>query len=235
MGGPELAVSAGILAAGASGMAWSVRGRSSAVFAPSVWRGERGRRAVALTFDDGPSEATEQVLRILEQYGTATTFFQCGMHVRRLSSVTRAVAAAGHEIGNHTENHARLWLRSRSFIEGEIASAQEAIEAAAGVTPRLFRAPYGVRWFGLREAQARFGLLGVMWTVIGRDWRLAPDEIAARVLGRAAPGSILCLHDGRAGAVKPDIRPTVEALRIVVPGLLEQGFRLETVSELLGR
>jgi peptidoglycan/xylan/chitin deacetylase (PgdA/CDA1 family) len=74
-----------------------------------------------------------------------------------------------------------------------------------------------------------------MWTVIGLDWRLAAPEIAARLLGRAQPGAILCLHDGREAAVKPDIGPTVEAVRIVVPGLLEQGFRLETVSVLLGR
>jgi peptidoglycan/xylan/chitin deacetylase (PgdA/CDA1 family) len=190
---------------------------------------------VALTFDDGPSESTDVLLRVLEEYHVSATFFQCGMHVRRLPSVTRALVTAGHEIGNHTENHPRLWLRSASFIDGEIARAQQAIESAVGRAPKLFRAPYGVRWFGLRAAQARFGLLGVMWTVIGLDWRLSAGAIAQRVVSGARPGAIICLHDGRESAVKPDIEETIEAVRRIVPELLERGFELETVSALIRR
>ena len=86
------------------------------------------------------------------------TFFQCGVNVRRLPSVAREVAAAGHEIGNHSDTHALLALKSPGFIYRELTAAQEAIEHATGVRPRYFRAPYGVRWFGLRAAQQRLGL-----------------------------------------------------------------------------
>ena len=92
---------AGAAAAACSGMAWAVRGRSSSVFGPSVWRGPRDRRAVALTFDDGPSEGTPQILEILERHRAPATFFQCGANVERLPEVARAVGQAGHAIGNH--------------------------------------------------------------------------------------------------------------------------------------
>src|SRR5215472_781176 len=94
--------------ASAAFLAWAVRGRSASVFAPSVWRGPRDRAAVALTFDDGPSEDTPRLLEILDRYRVAATFFQCGANVERLPAVAREVRAAGHEIGNHTQTHPLL-------------------------------------------------------------------------------------------------------------------------------
>jgi len=226
-----------ILPAGLAGasafMAWAVRGRSSSVFGPSVWRGPRDQRAVALTFDDGPSEGTPQILEILARYNVPATFFQCGVNVERLPEVARAVAQAGHEIGNHSHTHPMLCFRSRRFIEQDLRRAQESIEARTGVRPAWFRAPFGVRWFGLREIQRRLNLTGVMWTVIGYDWKLKADAIVQRVAGRVANGAILCLHDGRELRVRPDIGVTVEAVRRLVPVLLDRGYELETVGRLL--
>ncbi len=75
--------------AACAGMAWAVRGRSSQVFGESVWRGPRDRRAVALTFDDGPSEGTPQLLDVLARYQASATFFQCGANVERLPAMAR--------------------------------------------------------------------------------------------------------------------------------------------------
>src|SRR5450432_2062972 len=83
-------------------LAWSVRGRSSAIFGRSVWRGSPHRRAISLTFDDGPSESTPAILAILAQYHVPATFFQVGANVERLPSIARTVAEAGHVIGNHS-------------------------------------------------------------------------------------------------------------------------------------
>src|SRR4029450_2152997 len=102
-----------------------------------------------------------------------STFFQCGIHARRLPGLVQSVAAAGHEVGNHTDTHAALWLRSPAFISGELERAQRALPDAGAARLKLFRAPYGVRWPGLRAAQERLGLMGVMWTLIGRDWTLS--------------------------------------------------------------
>src|SRR6476646_9785695 len=117
---PMRAVALGGAACAASAlMAYAVRGRSSTLLAPSVYRGSRSRRAIALTFDDGPSEGTNQLLATLNRLQAPATFFVCGMNVQRLPQIVRATAAAGHEIGNHTYSHAALYLRSNSFISEE--------------------------------------------------------------------------------------------------------------------
>jgi peptidoglycan-N-acetylglucosamine deacetylase len=214
-------------------MGYAVRGRSSALLAPSVYRGCRHRKSIALTFDDGPSEGTTQLLEILNRYRAPATFFVCGMNVERLPGVARAVVGAGHEIGNHSYSHPALYLRSSRFICQELSAAQSIISDTTGTAPRLFRAPFGVRWFGLAEAQRRLSLLGVMWTVLGRDWKLAASRIAGRVLAGAQNGAIICLHDGRRLQAKPDIGATLEAVSRIVPVLQSQGFAFETVSQLL--
>src|SRR5581483_10216823 len=211
----------------------AVRGRSSSIFGPSVWRGARDRRAVSLTFDDGPSEGTPQILEILERYRIPATFFQVGANVERLPAVARSVRAAGHTIGNHSHTHPLFSLRNPRFIEQELRRAQETIERHTGETPRWFRAPFGVRWFGLGAAQRGLGLTGVMWTAIGYDWKRSPDAIYAHLASRVSNGAIFCLHDGRELRAKPDISATVEAVRRLIPTLLEQGYELETVSRLL--
>jgi peptidoglycan/xylan/chitin deacetylase (PgdA/CDA1 family) len=150
-----------------------------------------------------------------------------------LPEIAREVAAAGHEIGNHTDTHAALWLRSPRFVEDEISRAQIAIQETCEVTPKLFRAPYGVRWFGLRAVQRRYGLLGVMWTVIGGDWRLGAPEIDGRIMRASCNGAIVCLHDGREKRTAPDIGNTIRAVELLLPQLRDAGYQLTTVSKLL--
>lgn len=232
MSDPLLGAGAGVLA-GAGCMAYAVRGRSAAWLAPSVFHGDRTRPAIALTFDDGPSESTPALLEILAAHDVPATFFMCGKNVRRCSSIAREVASAGHEIGNHTDSHRRLDFHSPEFIYSELALAQETICKAAGATPRLFRPPYGVRWFGLRRAQQRLNLMGVMWTVIGRDWKWPSRRVSRLLTHRASNGAIFCLHDGRGVEHRPDIRSTLEAVQSAIPALKERGFQFETVSQIL--
>jgi peptidoglycan/xylan/chitin deacetylase (PgdA/CDA1 family) len=211
-------------------MAYAVRGRSSQVFGPSIWRGDRTKPVIALTFDDGPSEATPELLALLARHQIRATFFMCGKSVDRLPHIARAVAEAGHEIGNHSDSHPRFDFCSSGFIFRELTAAQEKIVKATGVTPRLFRAPYGVRWFGLRAAQQRLNLLGVMWTVIGHDWNWPAPRIAKHITERAAGGGIVCLHDGRVTQIKPDVRPMLDALAIAIPEWQHRGLIFDTVS-----
>ena len=221
------------LAASAAVLARAVRVPSCTLLAPSVHRGASTRRAIALTFDDGPSESTPELLEILARYRVPATFFQCGANIRRLPEIARQVAAAGHEIGNHSDTHPKLYFQSRGFIYRELAAAQQTIEAATGVRPRYFRAPFGARWFGLREAQQRLGLMGVMWTTIGVDWKLPAPEVTARLLAGAANGAIFCLHDGRTTRPRPDIGATLQAVRELLPKLMESGFHFEKVTDIL--
>jgi peptidoglycan/xylan/chitin deacetylase (PgdA/CDA1 family) len=214
----------GVLAGGAAAAAcasagvlvYAVRVPSSSLLSPSVYRGALARPAIALTFDDGPSESTPELLELLSRHGVPATFFQCGANVRRLPQVSREVAAQGHEIGNHTDTHPKLYLQSSGFIYGELAAAQETIER-----------------FGLRQAQQRLGLLGVMWTTLALDWKWPEPRVAQRLLDGARNGAIFCLHDGRRLESRPDIRVTLGALRAVLPKLMEKGFHFEKVTDIL--
>src|SRR5207302_2498480 len=138
-----------------------------------------------------------------------------------------AAGRPGHEIGNHSYSHPALYLRSRRFIHDELSAAQAAIAEATGATPTLFRAPFGARWFGLREAQRELNLLGVMWTVLGLDWKLGADQIADRIVSRTENGAIICLHDGRGVRANPDIAPTLAAVDRIIPVLPSGAFIFE--------
>ena len=230
--GAVIGSSVGLLAAGGF-LAHAVRGRASTVFGPSVYHGDRERPAVALTFDDGPSESTYALLRILARHKARATFFMCGQNVERLPEVARAVAVAGHEIGNHSYSHPRFDFRSPEFIYEELARGQEKIERHTGVTPTLFRAPYGVRWFGLKSAQERLGLLGVMWGTIGNDWKWPAPRVTELLLESARYGEIICLHDGRQTRPSPDVSAMLEAIDKAIPQLKQRGLRFETVSQIL--
>lgn len=221
------------LMAAAAFAAWAVRGRSARLLAPSVWRGPATRRAIAITFDDGPSESTPLLLSLLAQYRVKATFFVCGHHARRLPHVLRQAIREGHEIGNHTDTHEALYLRGPDFILEQIARTQDSIKHIAGLEPTLFRPTYGARWLGLREAQHKLGLTCVMWTAIARDWVLDGPSIADRLIRRTAPGTIFCFHDGRDLRHNPDIRPTLQALELLLPRWSAAGYEFLTVSELL--
>jgi peptidoglycan-N-acetylglucosamine deacetylase len=227
----SLPETAAIVSAGA--LVYAVRVPSCSWLAPSVSRGTDTRPAIALTFDDGPSESTPELLEILARHRAPATFFQCGANVRRLPAVAREVAAAGHEIGNHTNSHPLLSLKSPGYIYRELALAQEIIEKATTCRPRCFRAPYGARWFGLRTAQQRLGLTGVTWSTIALDWKRQTPAVVSRLLHGAARGAILCLHDGRVLEQRPDIGVTIQAVRELLPKLTEQGFHFEKVTDIL--
>jgi peptidoglycan/xylan/chitin deacetylase (PgdA/CDA1 family) len=223
----------GGLALAAGAMTYAVRSPRSSLLAPSVYRGRTSRKSIAITFDDGPSESTARVLDLLERYDARATFFQCGANARRLPSVARSVAVAGHELGNHTYSHPFLQFKSSQFMYRELHDAQRAIEDSAGVTPRVFRAPFGVRWFGLAGVQRRLKLIGVTWTAIGLDWKLPAEEVVQRLVDATEPGAILCLHDGRLTRENPDIQITLDTIRKLLPIWAGQGYQFETVSQIL--
>jgi len=227
-----IAETAALLVGAAGVLAYGARGRSAQLFCPSLWRGPKTRRALALTFDDGPSESTLDLLSLLHTYRVRATFFQLGHHARRLPRIVQRCVEEGHELGNHSDRHHGLWLRSPQFIRDEITRAQESIARVAGSPPRWFRAPYGVRWFGMRPVLRELGLTHAAWTVLARDYTLDPGGIAAHVAPRVRPGAILCFHDGREMRHHPDISSTLAALETLLPRWLDEGYEFLTLSEL---
>ncbi|HEX4164555.1 MAG TPA: polysaccharide deacetylase family protein [Bryobacteraceae bacterium] len=223
------AVMGGLSAAAAYGSL----SKSSQLFGPSVYRGPGQMKTVALTFDDGPTEGTLDLLEVLDKTNVFATFFQCGMNVRRLPHVAGQVAAAGHQLGNHSYSHPKLPFKSREFIEREFTEAQKVITFETGITPMLLRPPYGFRWAGMRAVQEKLSLLSVLWTVIGNDWCWSAERVMRHVLRGSTPGGIICLHDGRGVRPKPDISETIAAVKKIIPILRDEGYHFLTVSDLL--
>lgn len=185
-----------------------------------------GPMAIALTIDDGPSPVyTPQVLQILEKYHVTASFSMVGENVSYYPSVARDVAEAGHKIVNHTWDHADLGQLSAAKMRAEIANAAEAIHAAVGQTPAIFRAPYGAWSRATLEYCASENLMPLDWSVDPRDWaRPGVSQIVRNIMKNTATGSIILEHDGGG-----DRSQTVAALKIVIPRLLDQGYHFTTV------
>ncbi|HTU75941.1 MAG TPA: polysaccharide deacetylase family protein [Trebonia sp.] len=181
-----------------------------------------GPMTVALTIDDGPSPVyTPQVLRVLEQHGVHATFSMIGGNVAAYPQIAREVVSAGHLIANHTWSHASLPALRAAAMREEVTRAAIEIHAATGQRPTLFRAPYGAWSPGLLEYCAAQGLTPLDWSVDPQDWaRPGVNAIVQDILRTTDSGSIILEHDGGG-----DRSQTVAALKIVLPRLLDRGFR----------
>jgi peptidoglycan-N-acetylglucosamine deacetylase len=189
-----------------------------------VYYVDDGPKVIALTIDDGPSPVyTPQVLRLLAKYRVTAAFSMIGENASNYPTVARAVADAGHLIVNHTWDHANLTSLSGSRVRAEIAKASDAIEAAAGVRPTMFRAPYGAWSAAALDYCASERLTPLDWSVDPRDWsRPGVSAIVRNILRNTRTGSIILEHDGGGNRSQ-----TVAALTIVIPRLLDEGYRFE--------
>lgn len=181
----------------------------------------------ALTFDDGPhAQGTPAVLDMLAGSGVSATFFLVGEQVLRNPSLPGEILAAGHAIGLHCHRHRNLLRLAPWQVREDLARARVAIEDASGVSPALYRPPYGVlNASALRLAQ-RAGWRTLLWTHWGRDWekRATPESIAARVTDGVQEGSVLLLHDADDYSAKDSWRRTALALPRVLDVLADSGI-----------
>ncbi|HEU5331367.1 MAG TPA: polysaccharide deacetylase family protein [Actinocrinis sp.] len=184
-----------------------------------------GAKVIALTLDDGPHPVyTPQVLALLQQYKITATFCMIGQQVGANRSLVAEVVAAGHTVVNHTWNHADQSKLTLAQIRSQISRTSDAL-AAAGAHPSVFRAPYGAWSHTVFEACAAADLRPLAWSVDPRDWsRPGASTIVSRILTTTRTGSIILDHDGGG-----DRSQTVAALKVVLPKLLNEGYRFTTV------
>jgi peptidoglycan-N-acetylglucosamine deacetylase len=182
-------------------------------------------KSIALTIDDGPDPVyTPQVLRLLRRHQVTATFSMIGVRVAAFPHLAREVHEAGHKICNHTWNHADLASFPAHRVHDEITRAGHAIHAATGVHPALFRAPYGAWSREVMEECERTRMIPLDWSVDPRDWSMpGVRHIVRNIMKNTQPGSIILEHDG--GGNRSE---TVKALRIVLPRLLDEGYRFTT-------
>jgi len=164
-----------------------------------VCRGPRGQGQVALTFDDGPHpETTPLVLEHLAQTPHHATFFVLGYKVRKYPEVARAIVRAGHSLGIHGDTHDRLHsFRTPWRVRDELLRAGDAIEAATGSRPRLFRPPLGHTTPATLRGARLANVIPIGWSARGYDGirSRTPEAVVRGVARSLEDGSIVLLHD----------------------------------------
>lgn len=199
-----------------------------------VLQGPRRKREVALTFDDAPdNNFTPRILDVLKKEGVRATFFVVGNRVEAHPDVVIRMVREGHELGNHSYNHANLPKISDEEFRWQIMKTDSLISQYTGYIPTYVRAPYGnlnedqIRWLASQHK------INVFWNVDSLDWKgLDAEQVETNVLSHVHPGSIILQH--AAGGKGEDLSGSVNALPTIINQLRNDGVKLVTVSELLG-
>ena len=191
--------------------------------------GSTGEKTLALTFDDGPSEFTSDVLRVLSRYGVPATFFVLGEQVAKMPDVVRSVADAGQGLGIHGWNHTSFTELDAKVLAADLDRAEELLRELTGAECRDIRPPMGFYDRALISRLAGRGLVTWLWTAEASDWLpdATADQIAKKILLSLTPGGIILLHDGGGDRSK-----TVRALPRVIEGAHARGFRFVALNDL---
>jgi peptidoglycan-N-acetylglucosamine deacetylase len=230
-------IAAAVLLAAAAlpvGLWQLARSRSVQLFGDIVARVDTPDSVVALTFDDGPvASLTDSLVALLAQRDVRATFFMIGRELEASPASGRKLAAAGHELANHSYSHRRLVLVGAGMVREEVERTDSLIRAAGARGPIHFRPPYGKKLVALPLHLWRTGRTTIMCDVEPdsyADVAASADGIVAHVLARARPGSIILLHPWY-----PSRATSLAAVPGVIDGLRARGYRFVTVNELLSR
>lgn len=225
-----LAVCSGVVWVIVYYLSYAVR---SQVLGKTIWSGNARNNSVALTFDDGPTPDTLEILDILGEENMKATFFLIGKQVEKYPEIAKRIADENHEIGNHSYSHPIFLFCSSTRTKLELEQTQEIIRKATGVTPRLARPPCGVRSPAYFAAAKKLGLQTIQWSDAGFDWKkISAKRITRNVLETVQNNSIVLLHDGDGGAEKSNRRGTVEAFPLILRGLKEKGLRVAPLDRM---
>ena len=188
---------------------------------------QRDDKCVSLTFDAAwGNEDTQQLIDIMCKYNVKATFFVVGSWVDKYPESVKALSEAGHEVMTHSDDHAHFSKLSTSEIYENVNTSCDKIEAVTGTRPKLFRCPYGEYDDHVIQALADLGMKTIQWDVDSLDWKEIPaDQILQRVRSGVQPGSIILFHNAA--------KHTPEALPSVIEYLLQNGYSIVPVSELL--
>ncbi|MEW9552545.1 polysaccharide deacetylase family protein [Nonomuraea sp. NPDC050783] len=224
-----LAAFVALLLLAALGLYQLMNARTFQVAGELVNRVATDEKVVALTFDDGPDEHTPEILDLLAEQGVRATFFVIGSKVEAQPQAARALVARGHQLANHTYTHRRMVFVSAATVADEVQRTDAAIRRAGQRGEILFRPPTGKKLLALPLYLADHHRRTVMWDVEPDSGTTpTPAEIVTTVREKTEPGSIILLHPWYATG-----RNTRAALRGLISGLREEGYRFVTVSELL--
>ena len=205
----------------------SIVGVSASAKELPVYCVKRDNKAVSLTFDAAwGNEDTQTLIDTLTKYGVRATFFLVGQWADKYPESVKALADAGMEIGNHSDTHPHMAKLSEKQIIDEVSLCSGKIEAITGKPVELFRCPYGEYNDQVITAIRNMGIQPIQWDVDSLDWKdLSADDIYKRVTGKVSGGSIILFHNAA--------KHTPEALPGIIEYLLQEGYEIVPVSELL--
>lgn len=188
---------------------------------------QRDQKVVSLSFDAAwGNEDTQQLIDILARYNIKVTFFVVGEWVDKYPESVKALSDAGHEIMNHSSDHAHFNSLSSEEIVADITSCNEKIAAITGKTPTLFRPPYGEYDDHVISAVRGMGMEPIQWDVDSLDWKeISANEITQRVTSKVQPGSIVLFHNAALH--------TPEALPSIIEALIQDGYSFIPISQII--
>ncbi|WP_143338137.1 polysaccharide deacetylase family protein [Demequina sp. NBRC 110054] len=183
-------------------------------------------KCLALTFDDGPTAGTEDLLDVLAKRGVKATFFVVGKNASAHPEILERMVAEGHTVGNHSWSHANLTGLTDKQLAREINRTSDRIEQITGVRPTVLRPPYGSTGPRVAAVAEDAGMAQILWDVDPRDWKVRDaHKVTKRIVQKAHPGAIVLSHDIH--------ETTRDAYAKVIDKLLAQGYTLVTVPDLL--
>ena len=200
------------------------------------WHDQESSKKNTLTFDDGPSSnATPEILDILNKHNVKATFFVLGEYVELNPAIAKRIHDDGHVIGNHTYNHPDLRFVFNHAIKNQIEKAEKAIVFATGERTLLFRPPYGGYNSRLARIVKELGYFCIEYSVSASDGgkKIDSAKITKNVLERTKNGAIILIHDGDRYVKNAMREQTIQALPVIIKKLKEKGFVLVTIEELL--
>ncbi len=196
-----------------------------------IKRADTEVKVVALTYDDGPSPSTNQLLDILDRYQVKATFFEIGRHIEKHPEIVPMIVARGHELANHSYSHTNMMFKPREFLLSEIEKTDKLLQELGVKQDSIsFRPPFGLRFVVLSYLLSQMQKKLIMWDVDPQDYdnTLTAEDIANRVIDNVRSGSIVLMHDGGGPQSK-----TLTATQAIVKTLQSKGYAFKTVSELL--
>ena len=197
-------------------------------FSSVVVSAEQTKR-VALTFDDGPHpQATEKILDLLDKYSVKATFFVIGFNAQQWPHIVEKEISQGHQVGNHTYYHKHANASNRKALENDVGMTESFLCGELGYKTGIFRPPEGLCNEVVRSVAGQMNYSIILWDIDTRDWaHTSTEKMVANVKSNVKNGDIILFHDYVVGKSN-----TLEALEIIIPWLIEEGYSLVTVSEL---
>lgn len=201
--------------------------RSFQLFGTITSHVDTHQKAIALTFDDGPTKNVSAILSLLDDYNTKATFFLIGKEIEENLEEAKKIVQAGHQIGNHTYSHQRMVFKSPTFYKNEIEQTDELISSIGYTETPLVRPPYGKKLIGLPYYLSKNNRDTITWNLEPDSYFSSVEEKINYVKENIPPGSIILMHP-----MYDDTGNELQAIAGILKTLIAEGYTFVTIEEL---